>query len=124
MKSIYFLIIFAIGFTFSCVSSTPVQDKTSNPDKEIPVKPTGNFAGLPEDARNYSSWLKINATPIPPASNAPHTPSNGNKNVFVNQSREILVKSGQQVFPYPDKTIVVKEALHKDKNFVEVIAIM
>ncbi len=124
MKPTYILILFVVSFTFSCVNNTHVQDKTSNPGNQTPGKPTGNFAGIPEETRDYYSWLKINATPIPPAANAPHTPSNGNKNIFVNQAREILVKSGQQVFPYPDKSIIVKEALNKEKNYVELIAIM
>jgi hypothetical protein len=62
----------------------------------------------------------MNAQPIPVAGNAPHR---GPKNVYVNQARDVIAPNGQQQFPYPDGTVVVKEAIH-DEGFVELIAIM
>lgn len=121
MKFIY-LITFSIFILSSCTNSvakveTPANNKPINEIKE-------NLSGLPEEIKDYKNWLKMNKNPIPPDTSAPHTPSNGIKNVFVNQTKVILLKSEQQLFPYPDKTIIVKEALNKDKNYVELIAIM
>lgn len=80
--------------------------------------------GLPADVKDYSKWLKANSTPIPPDSSAPHSPSQGNKNIFVNQSKDILTPGGQVKYPFPIGTVIVKEALNKEKGYVELVSIM
>ena len=77
-----------------------------NNTNKLIEKDSNNFQGLPDDVIAYKSWLKMNKNPIPPDTSAPHTPSNGNKNVFINQEKDILLKSDQQLFPYPDKTLI------------------
>jgi len=77
--------------------------------------------GLPNDIRGYEKWLKLNAKPIPPRSSDPH---NGTKNVYVNQARGAIALDGEQIFPYPDGSIVVKEALRPGRDFIGLIAII
>ncbi|MFN3996088.1 MAG: hypothetical protein ACK4GR_06140, partial [bacterium] len=78
------LYIFFCTILFSCTSTTNNVMQT-NPDKTDKVIEKDNFQGLPDEIKTYKSWLKMNKSPIPPDTSAPHTPSNGNKNVFVNQ---------------------------------------
>ena len=78
--------------------------------------------GLPEDVAGYERWLKLNAEPIPPVAGG--DPHNGIKNVYVNQTREAIAPNGKQAFPYPDGSIVVKEAFRPGKDYVGLIAIM
>jgi len=87
-----------------------------------PEAPLVALPGLPEDVAGYERWLKLNAEPIPPAKGGdPHL---GTKNVYVNQIRATLAPNGEQQFPYPDGSIVVKEAYRPDKEYVGLIAIM
>lgn len=90
----------------------------------VTATPSAFLPGLPEDVKDYTQWLKVNTAPIPPNSSAPHTPSQGNKNIFVNQSKDVLAAGGQVKYPFPNGTVIVKEALHKDNGYVELIAIM
>ena len=78
--------------------------------------------GLPEDVAGYTQWLKLNAEPIPPVPGG--DPHNGTKNVYVNKTREDIAPNGEQQFPYPDGSIVVKEAYRPGKDYVGLIAIM
>lgn len=85
-------------------------------------KPPAALPGLPDDIAGYEGWLKLNAQPIPPAPGG--DPHNGTKNVYVNQTREKIAPNGQQQFPYPEGTIVVKEATRPGKDFIGLVAVM
>ena len=78
--------------------------------------------GLPDYTAGYEKWLKLNAEPIPPVAGG--DPHNGTKNVYVNQERETIALDGKQQFPYPDGSIVVKEATRPNKDYIGLIAIM
>ena len=100
------------------VQQTELEDdseaETEIPDIALP--------GLPDDLAGYDQWLKLNAEPIPPVPGG--DPHNGIKNVFVNQERETIAPDGEQQFPYPDGSIVVKEATRPNKDYIGLIAIM
>ena len=100
------------------VQQTELEDDTeqgtSNPAVALP--------GLPDYTAGYDKWLKLNAEPIPPVPGG--DPHNGTKNVFVNQERDTIAPDGEQTFPYPDGSIVVKEATRPNKDFIGLIAIM
>ena len=102
-----------------------VQTSGEEPTVEEPVQPeevAARLPGLPEDVAGYTQWLKLNAEPIPPAGGG--DPHNGTKNVYVNQARETIAPNGEQQFPYPNGSIVVKEASRPGKDFIGLIAIM
>ena len=92
------------------------------PQPQPEPEPPAALPGLPDDIAGYNHWLKLNAQPIPPAPGG--DPHNGTKNVYVNQTREKITLNGQQKFPYPDGTIVVKEATRPGKNFIGLVAVM
>ena len=94
------------------------QEETEPETEELVVA----LPGLPDDVAGYDKWLKINAEPIPPVPN--RDPHDGTKNVYVNQSRDTIAPDGEQQFPYPDGSIVVKEAYRPNKDYVGLIAIM
>ena len=101
------------------------QDEEKTMDEAEPVQPEEPVValpGLPEDVAGYTQWLKLNAEPIPPAPGG--DPHNGTKNVYVNKTREDIAPNGEQQFPYPDGSIVVKEANRPGKDYVGLIAIM
>ena len=102
------------------------EEKTETMTIEAPVQPEETavvaLPGLPDDVAGYTRWLKLNADPIPPAPGG--DPHNGTKNVYVNKTREDIAPNGEQQFPYPDGSIVVKEAYRPDKDYVGLIAIM
>ena len=85
-------------------------------------EPPAALPGLPDDTAGYDQWLKLNAQPIPPAPGG--DPHRGTKNVYVNQAREVIAPNGEQKFPYPDGTIIVKEATRPGKDFIGLIAVM
>ena len=95
------------------------EQEETEPETEEPVVA---LPGLPDDVAGYDKWLKINAEPIPPVPG--RDPHNGTKNVYVNQSRGTIAPDGEQQFPYPDGSIVVKEAYRPNKDYVGLIAIM
>ena len=95
------------------------QETTSPVESEEPVI---SLPGLPEDVLGYTQWLKLNAEPIPPVPGG--DPHNGTKNVYVNKARETIAPDGEQQFPYPDGSIVIKEAYRPGKDYVGLIAIM
>ena len=102
-----------------------VQTSGEEPTVEEPVQPeevAARLPGLPEDVAGYTQWLKLNAEPIPPAGGG--DPHNGTKNVYVNQARETIAPNGEQQFPYPNGSIVIKEASRPGKDFIGLIAIM
>ena len=110
----------------SCVEEKQADDIVDNvvndPTEQDTEGPAVALPGLPEDVAGYDSWLKINAEPIPPVAGG--DPHNGTKNVYVNQEREAIAPDGEQQFPYPDGSIVVKEANRPDKDYVGLIVIM
>ena len=97
---------------------TPQVEQMPQPVPEPPAA----LPGLPADTAGYEGWLKLNAQPIPPAPGG--DPHRGTKNVYVNQTREVITPNGEQKFPYPDGTIVVKEATRPGKDFIGLIAVM
>ncbi len=97
---------------------------TTDPTQE-PVQPEETvmaLPGLPADVAGYTQWLKLNAEPIPPVPGG--DPHNGTKNVYVNKTREDIAPNGEQQFPYPDGSIVIKEAYRPGRDYVGLIAIM
>lgn len=99
------------------VQETNKEDTTDEFEESILVLP-----GLPDDTAGYENWLKLNAEPIPPVSGG--DPHNGTKNVYVNQQRDTIAPDGEQNFPFPDGSIVVKEAYRPGKDYIGLIAIM
>ena len=113
----------------SCVEEQQLEELVQETNKEEieqeivePEEPVVALPGLPEDAAGYERWLKLNAEPIPPVAGG--DPHNGTKNVYVNQARDTIAPDGEQQFPYPDGSIVVKEAFRPNKDYVGLIAIM
>ena len=100
----------------------PILEPPSPQQPQPEPEPPAALPGLPDDIAGYDQWLKLNAQPIPPAPGG--DPHNGTKNVYVNQTREKIAPNGQQQFPYPDGTIVVKEATRPGKDFIGLIAVM
>ena len=101
------------------------EEKTEDAPTEEPVQPEEPVValpGLPDDVAGYTQWLKLNAEPIPPVPGG--DPHNGTKNVYVNKTVDDIAPNGEQQFPYPDGSIVVKEAFRPGKDFVGLIAIM
>ena len=96
----------------------PRVEQMPQPEPEPPAA----LPGLPDDTVGYDQWLKLNAQPIPPVPG--FDPHRGTKNVYVNQTREVIAPNGQQQFPYPDGAIVVKEAVRPDKDFIGLVAVM
>ena len=78
--------------------------------------------GLPEDLAGFDQWLKLNKNPIP--STGGGDPHNGTKNIYINQKLEVIAPNGKQKFPYPDGSIIVKEAVSPGKDFIGLIATM
>lgn len=96
-------------------------EQEDDPEQETDEPPIA-LPGLPDDTAGYDQWLKLNAEPIPPVPGG--DPHNGTKNVYVNQERETIAPDGKQQFPYPDGSIVVKEATRPNKDYIGLIAIM
>ncbi len=110
----------------ACVEEKQLDDIVQQGDQEQPEQETEEpvvaLPGLPDDVAGYERWLKLNAEPIPPVAGG--DPHNGDKNVYVNQTRDDIAPDGEQVFPYPDGSIVVKEATRPNKDYIGLIAIM
>jgi predicted component of type VI protein secretion system len=98
------------------------EETTTVEESTQPEEPVVALPGLPNDVAGYTQWLKLNAEPIPPAPGG--DPHNGTKNVHVNQTRDTIAPNGTQQFPYPDGSIVVKEATRPGKDYIGLIAIM
>lgn len=133
LLGIAILLIPCVLFT-SCIEEKQLDELAQQANKEGsaletpptepggPEEPAVALPGLPEDVAGYERWLKLNAVPIPPAEGG--DPHRGTKNVYVNQTRETLAPNGEQQFPYPNGSVVVKEAYRPDKDYVGLIAIM
>ena len=99
------------------------EEETTNWEESThPEEPVVALPGLPDDVAGYTQWLKLNAEPIPPQGGG--DPHNGTKNVYVNQTRDTIAPNGTQQFPYPDGSIVVKDATRPGKDYIGLIAIM
>ena len=98
------------------------QPEQNNGSEQETDEPAVALPGLPDYTAGYDKWLKLNAEPIPPVAGG--DPHNGTKNVYVNQERETIAPDGEQQFPYPDGSIVVKEATRPNKDYIGLIAIM
>ncbi len=99
------------------------EEETTNWEESThPEEPVVALPGLPDDVAGYTQWLKLNAEPIPPQGGG--DPHNGTKNVYVNQTRNTIAPNGTQQFPYPDGSIVVKDATRPGKDYIGLIAIM
>ena len=125
---IYLNYLFMIAVVFipcfvitSCVEEKQLDDIVQQTEQETD-EPAITLPGLPDYTAGYEKWLKINAEPIPPVPGG--DPHNGTKNVYVNQERETIAPDGEQQFPYPDGSIVVKEAVRPNKDYIGLIAIM
>ena len=100
----------------------PPRVEQMQPQPQPEPEPPAALLGLPDDTAGYDQWLKLNAQPIPPVPG--FDPHNGTKNVYANQTREVIAPNGQQQFPYPDGAIVVKEAVRPGKDFIGLVAVM
>lgn len=124
------LAVLAILFLFTACGEKQLEEIVQQSEEETevvaepvqPEEPVAALPGLPDDIAGYTRWLKLNAAPIPPAPGG--DPHNGTKNVYVNQTRDAIAPGGAQQFPYPDGSIVVKEATRPGKDYIGLIAIM
>lgn len=123
--SIVFVLILSTMFT-ACVEkqelAEQIQDTTTGETDQETEENAVSLPGLPDDVAGYETWLKLNAEPIPPVAGG--DPHNGTKNVYVNKDRNTIAPDGKQQFPYPDGSIVVKEAYRPNKDYIGLIAIM
>ena len=111
----------------SCVEEKQLDEIVQQTEQENDTEPESDgpavaLPGLPDDTAGYDKWLKINAEPIPPVAGG--DPHNGTKNVYVNQERDTIAPDGEQQFPYPDGSIVVKDTVRPNKDYIGLIAIM
>ncbi len=125
LLGIAIVLIPCVVFT-SCVEEKQldelVQEANQEDTEQDSEEPVVALPGLPEDVAGYEKWLKLNAEPIPPVPGG--DPHNGTKNIYVNQERETIAPEGEQQFPYPDGSIVVKEAYRTNQDYIWLIAIM
>ena len=111
---------------YACGSNEPPEpngEEPTDPNGPVvePPDPPEPLPGLPESTAGFDSWLKMNAEPIPPKPSDPHR---GTKDMFVNQTREEIAPGGENRYPYPDGTIIVKSAVRPDKDFIGLVAVM
>ena len=121
---IAFMLVFGVMFA-ACVEEQQITEQLQEtPDEtdQDSEEPAVALPGLPDYVAGYESWLKLNSEPIPPVPGG--DPHNGTKNVYVNKDRETIAPNGEQKFPYPDGSIVVKEATRPGKDYIGLIAIM
>ena len=125
------LAVLAITLLFiACASEKQLEEIIQQSEEETttveepvqPQEPVVALPGLPDDVAGYTQWLKLNAEPIPPTPGG--DPHNGTKNVYVNQTRATIAPNGTQQFPYPNGSIVVKDATRPGKDYIGLIAIM
>lgn len=128
LQNLAMIVIFGLLFV-ACTSEKHLEELVQAPEEETTVEESVEteelavpLPGLPEDVAGYTQWLKLNAEPIPPVPGG--DPHNGTKNVYVNKTRETIAPGGKQQFPYPDGSIIIKEAYRPDKDYVGLIAIM
>ncbi len=105
----------------------PAATTAPDPPEPEPAPPPEPLPGLPAYTAGFQSWDRLNNEPIPP--NSPQTARVGfdahlgTKNVRVNRDRDRLAQTGAgERRPYPEGTILVKEA--RTGDFVSLVAIM
>jgi len=76
--------------------------------------------GLPPYTAGYQDWLRLNAEPIPPIF---FTAPADTKNVYVSPTRAEITQGGEQQYPYPDGTVVLK-AGSRGGDDAAIIAVM
>jgi hypothetical protein len=116
LKSLTMLMILIVWTSFVSYSGESDKVREGGMSEEQTLLP-----GLPDDIKGYEKWLKLNSKPIPPRSSDPH---NGTKNVYINQARGAIALGGEQIFPYPDGSIIVKEAVRPGRDFMGLVAII
>ena len=132
LRNLLSLLVIAFLFT-ACASEQQLEEiiqqseeeetpSTAQPTQPEPEQPIVALPGLPDDVAGYTEWLKLNAEPIPPVAGG--DPHNGTKNVYVNQTIDAIAPDGTQQFPYPNGSIVVKDAARPGKDYIGLIAIM
>lgn len=97
----------------------PPVDGDKAPDDMMAEQPDA-LPGLPDYTAGFESWLKMNAEPIVGGS-AAHF---GTKDILINQEREAIAPDGEQNFPYPDGSIIVKPVYRSDQDFIGIFALM
>lgn len=109
------------------VTTAPEPPEPVDPPEPEPAPAAEPLPGLPAYTAGFQAWDRLNNQPIPP--NSPQTARVGfdahlgTKNVRVNRDRDRLARIGAGGRrPYPDGTILVKEA--RTDDFVSLIAIM
>ena len=99
-------------------SESPTEPPPPEPEPPAEPSPPPLPEGLPEDITGYEDWVKLNSEPIPPIETGDaHL---GTKDVFASQEADRLVEG----LSYPDGTILVKQAIRPDRDFIGLIAIM
>lgn len=96
----------------------PPPEPDPPPPEPEPPPPPELAEGLPEDIAGYEAWVRLNPEPIPPIAGG--DAHNGTKDVFTNLEAD---RSGGGV-SYPGGTIIVKESIRPDRDFVGLVAIM
>jgi hypothetical protein len=100
--------------TVSAPTTKPTPPPTTEPTPPPTTEEQRALPGLPAYTAGYRSWPKLNRKPIPPRpSGDAHL---GTKNVYASKRRA----NGR----FPDGTILVKEAVRPDKDFLGLIAVM
>lgn len=67
--------------------------------------------GLPEEIRNYRSWLKVNKNALVPN---PSTGHPGYKDVYINKLKEEILDSEENyLLPFEEEIVIVKESRKK-----------
>ena len=130
IKFIIALILVGSAVFLSCGDEgeplTPMTDGEMLPD-DGDKDPDGMMAeqlealpGLPDYTAGFETWLKMNAEPIVGGSPAHF----GTKDILVNQERAAIAPDGEQKFPYPDGSIIVKPVFRSDDDFIGIFAVM
>ena len=130
MNFIIALILVGCAIFLSCGDEgepvTPMTDGEMLPDDgdqdpdDMMAEQLEALPGLPDYTAGFESWLKMNAEPIVGGSPAHF----GTKDILVNQERDDIASDGEQKFPYPDGSIIVKPVVRSDEDFIGIFALM
>ena len=95
---------------------TAPTNPTPSTTAPLPTPPGPEpLSGLPAFTAGYDSWLKLNRKQIPPRQSG--DAHSGTKNVYASEQRRA---SGS----FPNRTILLKEAVRPGKDFIGLIAVM
>lgn len=95
-------------------TESAVTADATTPETETEPPAPRPLPGLPRYTAGYKRWTKLNAEPIPPSESDPHL---GTKNVYASE------KAGPDGV-YPVGTIIVKDAVRPDADFIGLVAVM